>query len=95
MNTVFYLASVVLSLYAAYLFTFRTYKADWYDGKQGERLTCPNIFYLMVFAASFIPFINVVLVLLATAAALMGTFSKDIYIDSWLFRKPKEENKED
>lgn len=95
MSMVFYLASVVLSLYAAYLFTFKTYSTD-YDGKPIKRMVCPNIIYLLVWMLTFVPIANLLLSLVSALMALMFMDNRDIYIDSWLFRKPKEkDNKED
>ena len=87
---VFYLASVVLSLYAAYLFTFRTYDTD-YDGKPTERIVCQNIVYILTLVIVFLPLVNIVFVAFAAIFASLSVAANDIYIDSWLFRKPKQE----
>ena len=89
-STVFYLASVVLSLYAAYLFTFKTYSTD-YDGKPIKRMVCPNIIYLLVWMLTFVPIANVIISLVFAIMALMAMVNRDVYVDSWLFRKPKQE----
>ncbi len=89
-STVFYLASVVLSLYAAYLFTFKTYKADW-DGNPEKRLTCPNIIYLFVWLMTLLPILNAIACLVFAIMALIEMAVGDVYVDSWLFRKPKGE----
>jgi len=97
MSMVFYLASVVLSLYAAYLFTFKTYNAD-FEGNPTKRMVCQNVIYLLVWLLTILPIVNVILVFFAAIAGAINTYCNDIYIDSWLFRKPKEKdnnNKED
>lgn len=97
MSMVFYLASVMLSLYAAYLFTFKTYGTD-DKGQPTKRMVCQNVIYLLVWLLTILPIVNVILVVFAAIAGAINTFFNDIYIDSWLFRQPKEKdnnNKED
>ena len=94
MSTVFYLASVVLSLYAAYLFTFRTYDTD-YKGQPTHLLRFTNIIYLCLWLCCFAPVINSIMLIVLVIVGQVNVVCKDIYIDSWLFRKPKEEDKDD
>lgn len=95
MSMVFYLASVVLSLYAAYLFTFKTYNTDW-DGHPKGRMVCPNIIYLIVWMVTFVPILNAIMTVVFAGLALADMSCNTLYVDSWLFRKPKEkDNKED
>lgn len=89
-STVLYLASVVLSLYAAYLFTFKTYDCD-YNGKPKGRFVCPNIIYVFVWLMTLVPIGNVVLCLVFAIMVLVNMAYNDVYVDSWLFRKPKGE----
>lgn len=89
-----YWAGVVVSLYAAWLFSFRTYNVEgYYSAKhRGERLTLPHIVYILVFAAAFAPILNIVLSFAFFLAGVIG--QDDIEVDSWLFRKPGDK-KED
>lgn len=83
---IIYGASTVLSLYAAYLFTFRVYGCD-FDGNPTKPILFPRIAYIMAVLLSFVPVMNTICVLAALVSALMLN-GWEIYIDSWLFRKP-------
>lgn len=91
MSMVFYLASVVLSLYAAYLFTFKTYNTDC-EGHPKGRMACLNIIYLLVWLFAFVPILNAVMTVALAVGALVNMSCNDVYVDSWLFRKPKEKD---
>ena len=87
---IFYFLCVLVTLYAAYLFTFRMYKWDDMDEKFGSQIVLPRIVYLIVFGCAFIPFVNIVLVVLFLI--FLAAANEDVRIDSWLFKKPGEES---
>lgn len=80
-----YILVALLCLYALYLFRFKTF-----DACNNERVITHNIVYLTVLIVSFIPIGNVITLIVLTAAALIGIEAEYIYIDSWLFKKPKQ-----
>lgn len=86
---IFYFLCVLVTLYAAYLFTFRMYKWDDMDEKFGRQIVLPRIVYLIVFGCAFIPFINIGLVVVFLI--FLAAANEDVRIDSWLFKKPEGE----
>lgn len=92
---IFYLLGILLMLYALYVLAFKTYSVD-YKGKPTHRLHCMNAIYVALLIAAFIPVINIIGGVGLLIWGLMNQACEDIYIDSWLFRKPgekKEDNK--
>lgn len=90
-----YWVCVVISIYVAYLLTFRTYDIEGYypNRHRGKRILMPRIVYVLVLMIAFVPVLNI-----ATSLALIlaGLMQKDDYeVDSWLFRKPNIKEKED
>lgn len=88
MGTIFYISSVVVSLYAAYLFAFKTYQVNYMDEKTHKKLVYPRICYILALFIIFIPFLN----LLSAAGYFLGIFLGMYWIDSWLFNKPNINN---
>ncbi len=98
---IFYLLSVLLSLYCAYLVAFRTYNAEYNLGAgeyepTDERIVYPRIVYILMMAVCFAPIGNVVLCAVFFVVYLKGRSQGDFYVKSWLLEKPekKEEEKE-
>ncbi len=98
-STIFYLLSVLLSLYCAWLVAFRTYKME-YSLKTGkieptdERFVYPRLVYILITALCFAPIANVVLCVVFFVFSLVGQNVGDFYVKSWLFEKPEETKKE-
>ena len=94
---IFYLLSVLLSLYCAYLAAFRTYKME-YDLKTGEyeptdeRIVYPRFVYMLMVAVCFAPIANVVLCVVFMVASCVGRSTGDFYVKSWMLEKPVEED---
>jgi len=98
-STIFYLLSVLLSLYCALLVAFRTYKMD-YNLKTGkreptdERFVYPRLVYILMTALCFAPIANVVLCIVFFVISIVGRYLGDFYVKSWLLEKPEEKKKE-
>ena len=98
-STIFYLLSVLLSLYCALLVAFRTYKMD-YNLKTGkceptdERFVYPRLVYILMTALCFAPIANVVLCIVFFVISIVGRDLGDFYVKSWLLEKPEEKKKE-
>ena len=98
-STIFYLLSVLLSLYCAYLAAFRTYKTN-YNLDTGEyeptdeRIVYPRFVYILLMALCFVPIGNVVLCAAFFGVSLMGRSQGDFYVKSWLLEKPEEKEEE-
>lgn len=92
----FLILSTVAALYAAYLFTFRTYHID-YDHKpdKDRPIRCQRIVYFIAFIACFVPFVNFLLTMVFLIFAIVAR--DEFYVDAWLFDTPseKEENNKD
>ena len=92
---IFYLLSVLLSLYCAYLVAFRTYKMK-FDTSKGdyvptdECISYPRLVYILLIALSFVPFANVVLSIAFFVFSFAGRNEGDFYVKSWLLEKPEE-----
>ena len=98
-SMIFYLLSVLLSLYCAYLAAFRTYKME-YSLKThkveltDERIVYPRIVYILMVAVCFAPIGNVALCIAFFVTSLIGHSCGDFYVKSWLLEKPEEKKKE-
>lgn len=98
-STIFYLLSVLLSLYCAYLVAFRTYKmwnnlATHEYEPTDERIVYPRIVYILMVAVCFVPIGNVVLCLVFMAASVVGRKTGNFYVKSWLLEKPEKKEEE-
>jgi len=98
-NTIFYLLSVLLSLYCAYLVAFRTYKTkycvDTHDYEPtDECIVYPRIVYILMVAVCFAPIGNVVLCIVFFVLSFVGRSEGDFYVKSWLLEKPEKKEKE-
>lgn len=87
---IFIVLCTAVSLYIAYLFSFRTYREDRMTG-DSSRVTFPRIIYLLVFVISFVPLLNLFFII--TFAISMWMLDDEYQIKSWLFEKPGEEEK--
>jgi hypothetical protein len=88
---IFYVCSVLISLYSFYLLVFKTYETKLWK-KTEKRIVMLNIIYVVLFAITFLPILNLVFILVFYIAVLID--DKDNFmVDSWLFKKPgqKEE----
>lgn len=95
-SMIFYLASTALALYAAWLLAFRTYRTDEYDCPTDERITFPNIVYILLFAFCFTPILNFIFFLVFIVAALAGRYlESNFYVRSWLFDEPGQEEEDE
>ena len=95
-STIFYLLSVLLSLYCAYLLAFRTYKMEFNTMTDecepiDERIVYPRIMYILMVAVCFAPIGNVVLCIVFFVMSFVGRSEGDFYVKSWLLEKPVEE----
>jgi len=93
---IFYLLSVLLSLYCAYLTAFRTYKMKrnfetHKNEPTDERIVYPRIMYILMVAVCFAPIGNVVLCIVFFVMSFVGRSEGDFYVKSWLLEKPEEE----
>ena len=93
--TIFYLLSVLLSLYCAYLAAFRTYKMKYsFETNKYEptieRIVYPRIVYILLVAVCFAPVANAVLCAVFLFISLMGHTLGDFYVKSWLLEKPEK-----
>ena len=98
-STIFYLLSVLLSLYCAYMAAFRTYKTEYsldtYEYEPtSERIVYPRIIYILMVAVCFAPIGNVVMCIVFFVTSFFGRLEGDFYVKSWLLEKPKEKEKE-
>jgi hypothetical protein len=99
-STIFYLLSVLLSLYCAYLTAFRTYKME-FDTNKGdyvptdERISYPRLVYILLIALSFAPFANVMLSIAFFVLSFAGRNVGDFYVKSWLLERPEEKEKKE
>jgi hypothetical protein len=99
MSAIFYLLSVLLSLYCAYLAAFRTYKmgrnlmTHKYEPID-ERIVYPRIVYILLIALCFVPIGNVVLCFVFMVVSVAGRNTGDFYVKSWLLEKPEEKKME-
>lgn len=99
-STIFYLLSVLLGLYCAYLAAFRTYKMKYsletheYE-PTSERFAYPRVVYILIIALSFVPFVNVALSLAFFVMSFAGRNEGDFYVKSWLLEKPEKKAGED
>ena len=84
-GTVLYILSVAVSIYAAYLFAFRTYRTDVY-GNPTRRYVYPYIVYILVLIAVFVPILNIGMVVVGICMGLDHGF---FCVKSWLFEKPE------
>ena len=96
---IFYLLSVLLSLYCAYLAAFRTYKMEYSvethkDEPTGERIVYPRIVYILMVAVCFAPIGNVVLCAVFFIFSIPARFDGDFYVKSWLLEKPEKKEEE-
>ena len=97
-STIFYLLSVLLSLYCAYLLAFRTYKMEFNTMTDecepiDERIVYPRFVYILLIALCFAPIGNVVLCLVFMIVSVEGRIIGDFYVKSWLFEKPEKKEK--
>ncbi len=98
-STIFYLLSVLLSLYCAYLVAFRTYKMKYsietrkYEPTD-ERFAYPRVVYILIIALSFVPIVNVVLSIALFVMSFAGRNEGNFYVKSWLLEKPEKKEKE-
>ena len=97
---IFYLLSVLLSLYCAYLAAFRTYKME-YNPKSEDweethrRIVHPRIVYILMVAVCFAPIGNVVLCIVFFVMSFVGRFVGDFYVKSWLLEKPEDKKEKE
>ena len=99
-STIFYLLSVLLSLYCAYLAAFRTYNMKYNPNTHeyeptDERIVYPRVVYILIIALSFVPFANVALSLAFFVMSFAGRNEGDFYVKSWLLEKPEKKAGED
>jgi hypothetical protein len=98
-SAIFYILSVMLSLYCVYLVTFRTYRMEYSlethkDEPTDERIVYPRAVYLLLIALCFVPITNVVLSLVLMAVSVDGRRAGEFYVKSWLFEKPEKKKEE-
>ena len=83
---ILYLASVVISLYAAYLFSFCTYDKD---GQHMELKRYSRITYLGVFVLAIIPLFNIGFTVAFWISAIDEHEDiRGIYVKSWWLDRP-------
>lgn len=92
---IFYLTTVLLSLYALWLAIFRTYCTDVYGRPTTDRFRLPNIVYMMIFVVSFVPIANIFLFIVFVFISLVGRRDGDFYVKSWLFNTLGEKEEEE
>lgn len=94
-STVFYLLSVLLGLYSAYLAAFRAYKME-YDPEKSdyvptaERFVYPRFVYILMAALCFVPMVNSIFATAFFILSIVGRSLGDFCIKSWLFEKPEK-----
>jgi len=98
-STIFYLLSVLLSLYCAWLASFRVYKMEYSRETHkieptDERFVYPRLVYILMVAVCFAPIANVALCIAFFIMSLVGHSCGDFYVKSWLLEKPEEKKKE-
>lgn len=99
-SMIFYLLSVLLSLYCAYLAAFRTYKME-HSVVTGEveptdeRIVYPRIVYILMVAVCFVPIGNVMLCAVFFGVSLAGCSLDAFYVKSWLLEKPEKKKDEE
>ena len=99
-SMIFYLLSVLLSLYCAWLAAFRTYKMEYSvethkDEPTGERIVYPRIVYILMAAVCFAPVANAVLCVVFFVASLIGNLEGNFYVKSWLLEKPEDKKEKE
>ena len=98
-SMIFYLLSVLFSLYCAYLVAFRMYKMK-YNGDTGEyeptseRFVYPRVVYILIIALCFVPAANVIICIVFFVMSIVGRNLGDFYVKSWLLEKPEKKEKE-
>lgn len=90
-NFIFIILSTAAALYVAYLLSFRTYKWDYYSKKKGEKIVFPRIIYIFMLIIAWVPILNSVVTFAFLSFVMFGN-REDFYIDSWLFKEPKDKN---
>ena len=99
-SMIFYLLSVLLSLYCAYLMAFRTYKMEYSldthkDEPTDECIVYPRIVYILMLAVCFAPIGNVVLCIVFFVTSFFGRLEGDFYVKSWLLEKPEDKKEKE
>ena len=99
-STIFYLLSVLLSLYCAWLASFRVYKMEYSRETHkieptDERFVYPRLVYILITALCFAPIANVVLCVVFFVMSLVGRNVGDFYVKSWLLEKPEEKEEKE
>lgn len=95
---IFYLVSVAVSLYAAWLFSFRTYRMKYVNGDYrptDERIVYPRVIYLLAFSVSFLPVVNTMIAVVFVIAAMVGRSCGYFCVKSWLLEEPGQKEKDD
>lgn len=81
---IFYISSIIISLYSVWLFAFRTYSS-----KSKKRIVYPYIIYVIVIFFSFLPIFNLAFPI-GSAIFVLIDGGREVTVDSWLFKKPGE-----
>ncbi len=93
--SIFYWSSVVASLYAAYLICFCLCKVDERGNKTDERIAVPRILYLLTFAVSFLPLLNLLFGTIVIVISVIAYYvSEGFYFKTWLLDKPNQKEKQ-
>lgn len=97
-SMIFYLLSVLLSVYCAYLVAFRMYKMKYSEETDeyeptSERFVYPRVVYILIIALCFVPIVNVIICFVFFVMSIVGREVGDFYVKSWLLEKPEKKGK--
>ena len=82
-----YWAFVILSLYASYVFLFRSYKKKDFISEEYEKTKFPLILYIGLFGVSFIPVGNVICFIILVMIMFVLEDCEDYYFKTIFFKK--------
>ena len=86
-----YLITTVISLYMAYLCSFKLYEKGRYEqDTEWRRDPYPPIGYIFIFAVALCPVLNIVAAVIFAIFVL--AFPEELKIDTWLFRTPERKD---
>ena len=89
---IFYIASVVASLYATYLLAYNLYDVPYDEDKEPKRILLPRIAYIVCLIIAFVPILNDIGVALFLILCLIGKSCHDFQVKCWFFDTPKLED---
>ena len=84
--------STLISFYVLYLYAFRCYEKKKYE-QEWKKSSYPHLTYILLAIGACIPILNTIGAVVFLIMPL--SCDQEIKIDSWLYRKPKQEEKED